>query len=69
MFGHFSLLLLSSLSPLVVGQLFLNQKEIGLQLVPLEDHVTHLLLGETGPIRVPQVNDHLICGVNGWTVL
>ena len=51
-------------SPLVVGQLLLDQKEVSLQLVTLKNHVPHFLFGETRPVGVLQIKDHLVSQVD-----
>lgn len=49
-------------SPLVVAELLLHQEQVGLQLVPLKDDVSHLLLGETRPVRILLLLHWLIQG-------
>lgn len=54
--------------PLVVAELLLDQEQVGLQLVPLKDDVTHLLLGETRlvgilPLFRCLIQGHRCCGM------
>lgn len=49
---HLMELLRTTGPPLVVAELLLDQEQVGLQLVPLKDDVTHLLLGETRLVRI-----------------
>lgn len=47
-------------SPLVVCQLFLQQKHLGLELVPLMQHVPQLLQREPGAVGVLGVHGRLV---------
>lgn len=58
--------------PLIVAELLLHQEEVGFELVPLENDVPHLLLGEARLIRVLLVNCPLFLGLTScltWTEL
>ncbi len=46
--------------PLVVVELLLHQEEVGFELVPLENDVTHLLLGEARQIGILLVSRRLL---------
>lgn len=48
-------------SPLVVCQLLLQQKHLGLELVPLMQHVPQLLQRESGAVGVLEIHGQLLC--------
>lgn len=55
--------------PLVIVEFLLHQEQVGLELVPLEDDVTHLLLGEARQVGILVVASRLGGRLGGLTVL
>lgn len=50
--------------PLVVGEFLLHQEQVGFELVPLRQHLSDLLLGETGSVGILQVYHQLVSQVH-----
>lgn len=55
--------------PLVIVEFFLHQEQVGLELIPLEDDVTHLLLGEARQVGILVVARWLDGRLGGFSML
>lgn len=55
--------------PLVIVELLLHEEQVGFELVPLEDDVAHLLLGEARLVGILVVAGWLGRRLGGFTML